>query len=170
MRTDEVVAAVLPDRVHARAAVEELRERGLGTPRLAHSLQLGERHLLDVDADRMWARSIITGMVAGIPLGSGITYGLVAAGTAIGGGTAGDAVVPGVLAGSFLGIVLGGAFGIGRAHRSLEITELWAEVDLEGEETLLVVHAPDDETRDRVRDVLFSHPSREPDFHADLAH
>lgn len=169
MGTDDVVAAVLPDRVHARAAVEELRERGLGTPRLAESLELGERHLLDIDGDALWARSIITGMVAGIPFGSAITYGLVALGTAIAGGSPGDALVPGVLAGSFLGIVLGGAFGIGTAHRSLEITELWSEVDLEGDETLVVVTV-DGETRDRVRDVLFSHPSREPELHAELAH
>lgn len=169
MGTDDVVAAVLPDRVHARAAVEELRERGLGTRRLLESLERGERHLLDVDGDAMWARSIILGMIAGVPLGSAITYGLVAAGTAIAGGSPGDALIPGVLAGSFLGIVLGGAFGIGRAHHSLEIVELWSEVELEGSETLLVVQVDDDD-RDQVRDVLFSHPSREPEFHAELAH
>lgn len=169
MRTEDVVAAVLPDRVHARAAVEELRERGLGTRRLAEALERGERHLLDVDGDALWARSIIMGMIAGVPLGSGITYGLVAAGTAVAGGSPGDALIPGVLAGSFLGIVLGGAFGIGRSHHSLEIVELWSEVELEGNETLLVVRVDDDD-RDQVRDVLFSHPSREPEFHAELAH
>ncbi len=169
MGTDDVVAAVLPDRVHARAAVEELRERGLGTRRLAESLERGERHLLDVDGDAMWARSIIIGMIAGVPLGSAITYGLVVAGTSIAGGSAGDALIPGLLAGVFLGIVLGGAFGIGRSHHSLEIVELWSEVDLEGTETLLVVQV-DDDNRDQVRDVLFSHPSREPDFHPELAH
>lgn len=169
MGTDDVVAAVLPDRVHARAAIEELHERGLGTRRLAESLERGERHLLDMNADALWARSIVTGMIAGVPLGSGITYALVAAGTAIAGGDPGDALIAGILAGSFLGIVLGGAFGIGRAHQSLETVELWSEVDLEGSETLLVVEVTDDD-RDQVRDVLFSHPSREPEFHGELAH
>lgn len=167
MSNDDVVVAVLPDRAATAAAVTDLRHEHLGGERLAAALGTPERHLTEIDADAVWARSVVTGILIGIPFGSLATLGLVALGTALAGAGAGDGVVPGLLAGGFLGIVFGGAFGVGRANRRIEEAELWSEVPLESDEVLVVALAHD--RPDQVREVFRRHGAREPELHTELA-
>jgi hypothetical protein len=133
------VVAVLPDRAHAEAAVDELRRLGLGSEHLGVAVHEGSDVAFEHDAEGELAHGaesgvglgVAAGACAGIVLGAVVVPGLGAVG--VGGLLAIGA------AGGFGGAMLGGYLGTAAGDRAFREHDELATVPLAPGEVLVAV-------------------------------
>lgn len=151
MRHEPHIGAVFAERSDAEAAVEELRELGLGNEHLGLAVHGPDTVVFEEDLEREVGRGIEHGVAVGAPVGAiaGITLlGVASAlfpGLSLGGLLAAGAVTGG-LAGGFWGAYLGLTTEVPEVEREFD----WERVPLEQGEVLVVVceHGDPDDVRE----------------------
>jgi hypothetical protein len=121
------IAAVFADRIHAEAAVAELRGLGLGSEHLGVAAHSSDTVVFEHDADHEMLHDVEVGASVGIPIGflAGIALATLAIpGFAVGGilALAGVGAGWGAFLGSYIGIGVGDPAAT--EHEDIELTAL----------------------------------------------
>jgi hypothetical protein len=135
------IAAIMPDRDAAEAAVGELREVGLGSEHLGVALHRGDHAVFERDEEADLARDTEEGMLAGA--GIGFLAGMALFAIAVPGvGTIGAGGLAALGAASgFGGTMLGGFVGVAAAGDEFDSHEKLRETTLGPDEVLVVACA-----------------------------
>lgn len=140
------IAAIMPSREAAEAAIDELREVGLGSEHLGVALRHGEHVVFERDEEADLARSTEEGILAGAGIGflAGMALFSVAV-PGLGPVAAGGIAALGAASG-FGGSMIGGFVGVAAASDEFDSHEELREMTLEPDEVLVVAcghHHPD---------------------------
>jgi hypothetical protein len=146
------LGAVFDDHQAAEAAVRELRQLGVNEKHLGIIVRDPHEHdsLGDAVSDEAM-HAVEKGVAIGIPVGMLAGMGIVA--IAVPGGVIGvGGALVGAAAGIPAGAFFGGVFGLAADRASSEVTEVWEQVPLEGNQVLVAVHH--EAGREQARGVL----------------
>ena len=108
--THDHIGAVFPDRIHAEAAVDELRHIGLGSEHLGVAVRGDNTIVFEHDTEKEILHDLEVGVAVGAPVG--LIAGLALVSLAVSGLAVGGILALGI-AGATWGGLLGGYFGIG---------------------------------------------------------
>ncbi len=137
------IAAILPSREAAEAAIKELREVGLGSEHLGVALRHGDHAVFERDEEVDLGHDVEAGVLGGA--GVGVLAGVALFAVAVPGiGLAGVAAIGAATA--LGGTMLGGYLGVFRASEEFDSHEKLREIALEPDEVLVVAcghHHPD---------------------------
>ena len=133
------IAAVFHNQEAAEAAVDELRQLGLGSARLGVAVHAGARVAFERDAEAELEHDVEVGVAAGVAVGFFAGFALL--GLAVTGvGTIGVGGLLALGAASGLGgSMLGGYIGVAAGDQSLAVHEQLADAALEPGEVLIAV-------------------------------
>ncbi len=140
------IAAIMPGREAAEAAIAELREVGLGSEHLGVALRHGDHAVFERDEEADLAHDVEKDMLAGA--GIGILAGMALFAIAVPGiGTIGAGGIAALGAASgFGGTMVGGFMGVAAASDEFDSHQELREITLEPDEVLVVAcghHQPD---------------------------
>ncbi|MBV9323261.1 MAG: hypothetical protein JO352_05680 [Chloroflexi bacterium] len=149
-----LVPALFADRQHAEAAVADLRRFGIAENDIGIAVADPGRYQHRDPSDREVVGAVGRGAATGAPLGS-------IAGMALAGLTLGEVVALGVggllvagTGGLIWGGVIGGLVGVITRVRRRPEEDRWCEVELGGDDVLVVVRVRDWSHEDRIAAVL----------------
>jgi hypothetical protein len=140
------IAAILPNQAAAEAAVDDLREVGLGSEHLGLAVRHGDQVAFERDEEADLEHDLEVGVASGAALG--FVAGMLMFAVVVPGiGTIGAAgILAGGAASTLFGTMLGGYLGIGAATEEFYSHEELRGQRLEGDEVLVVAcghHHPD---------------------------
>lgn len=154
MPAEDHLGAVFPDRASAEAAVDELRRLGLADAHLGIAVRQPDDHVFEEDPEAAVLDGIEKGIILGAPVGAVAGIALMSllvpgAGILGVGGLLAAGGIPGAIAGTYFGALLGLS-----AEEHLVDEELdWERVRLEPGQVLLVVaeHAHREDVAEALR-------------------
>lgn len=156
MTNEQRLGAVFADQAAAEAAVEELREQGLGEEHLGLAIHICEGYVFEEDIEAEVVHGVERGIAIGAPIGAvaGMTVlALVVPG--VGALGVGGILAAGGLSGALAGTFVGGYLGLSSEEHVLEEEWDWERVPLEPGELLVVVSGH--EHPDQAVEILRSH-------------